>query len=134
MVHLKCRIYYIVTVFIVLILGMSSREFSDSLPLFISNHVGDGLWASMIYFGLRAMLMNKNLFWSFWISMIFCFCIEFSQLYQASWLTGVRNSLIGSLVLGKGFLILDLIRYSVGIVLSLLIDRYLLKFKSARLR
>lgn len=121
---MRARIYYLVTVIIVIILGMSSRIFADSLPLFISKHFGDGLWASMIYFGVRMLLVNKKLFWAFGISMIFSFCVEFSQLYQADWNNEIRDTFMGSLILGKGFLAVDLFRYSVGVLLSYCVDKY----------
>ncbi|MEQ4482858.1 DUF2809 domain-containing protein [Cohnella silvisoli] len=81
----------------------------------------------MIYCGVRALLVNKRLIWAFGISILFCYCIEFSQLYQADWINGIRRTYVGSLVLGKGFLAVDLVRYSVGILLAFWIDRYFYK-------
>lgn len=130
MITLRARIYYLLIVIIVTVLGMGSRVFADSLPLFISIHFGDGLWSSMIYFGVRTIWVDKKLHWAFWISLIFTFSIEFSQLYKAEWLIGIRNSFLGALVLGKGFLGVDLVRYSVGIIISYWIDRCISKQSS----
>lgn len=121
----RARVPYVISVIIVVILGMSSRTYSDSLPDFVAQHFGDALWASMIYFGVRLLFVNKSLFWTAGISLIFCFAIECSQLYQADWINGIRATRLGALILGKGFLTVDLVRYSVGIVISLGIDKYI---------
>lgn len=124
MINLKNRIIYIVIFVVVIILGLSSRVFSDHLPLFISNHFGDALWASMVYFGCRILFRNKGLFVSVVLSLLFSYSIEFSQLYQADWINDLRSTLLGALILGKGFLSMDLIRYGIGIMCSWVIDRY----------
>ncbi|MGM0883366.1 MAG: DUF2809 domain-containing protein [Bacillota bacterium] len=121
---MKARILYIIAILIVMVLGISSRAFADSLPVFVGEHFGDALWASMIYFGVRAVWSNRSFIWAGLISVLFCFGIEFSQLYQADWINAIRSTIIGSLILGRGFLTVDLVRYSGGILLSLLIDRY----------
>ena len=122
------RISYLIAVFIAIILGFCSRAFSKELPEFVADHFGDALWASMIYFGVRCLWINRNLSWAVVFSFIFCFGIEFSQLYQADWINGIRNTFFGSLVLGKGFVAVDLVRYSVGIMAACLIDKVLLKY------
>ncbi|WP_229263524.1 ribosomal maturation YjgA family protein [Cohnella cholangitidis] len=99
--------------------------YAESLPDFIASHFGDALWAAMVYFGVRMLFVNKSLYWAMIASLIFCFAIEFSQLYQASWINGIRNTLVGGLVLGKGFVAADLVRYSVGVLISLGIDKIL---------
>jgi hypothetical protein len=114
--------YYIFLVLTVMILGISSRVFTEILPTFVAVHFGDMLWASMVYFGFRVLLINRSLFVSACISLIFSFLIELSQLYQADWINVVRSTLLGSLVLGRGFLAVDLIRYFVGISISFFID------------
>ncbi|WP_438350030.1 DUF2809 domain-containing protein [Paenibacillus sp. FA6] len=106
-------------------LGICSRAFSDVLPLFVSRHFGDALWASMIYFGCRILFVQQKLLISVYLSLIFSFTIEFSQLYQADWIIGIRSTLLGALILGKGFLVIDLIRYVVGITCSCIMDYYL---------
>nr|WP_223285205.1 DUF2809 domain-containing protein [Paenibacillus sp. PL91] len=124
---MKARLPYFIAVIVTMILGFSSRRFAEALPVFAAEHAGDALWASMIYFGVRAVGVQKSLLWAALISLIFCFGIEFSQLYQAQWIRSIRSTFIGALVLGSGFLAVDLARYSAGIILSLLIDGYFSK-------
>ncbi|MDY8023120.1 DUF2809 domain-containing protein [Paenibacillus polymyxa] len=119
----KARAAYLVAVLVTILLGLGSRVFSFQLPEFVANHFGDALWACMIYFGLRMLWMNRQLSVALWGSLLFCFAIEFSQMYQAPWINHIRATTLGGLVLGKGFLTADLIRYTVGIVVSWGLDQ-----------
>ena len=115
------RLYYLLGILSSILLGLMSRKFGASLPAFLANHAGDALWGMMIYFGFR-FLLPKSLGLSAILGASFCFVIEFSQLYQAGWINAVRNTTIGALVLGKGFLWIDLVRYTIGIFLAFIID------------
>lgn len=119
----KARAAYLVAVLLMILLGLGSRAFSTRLPAFVVNHFGDALWACMIYFGLRMLWVNRQLSVALWGSLLFCFAIEFSQMYQAPWINHIRATTLGGLVLGKGFLTVDLIRYTVGIVISWALDQ-----------
>lgn len=122
---MRARLIYLIAVIVVILLGMSTRIFTEALPVFVVDNFGDALWASMIYFGTRMLLAHKKLYWSVGFSLLFCFTIECSQLYQADWINAIRNTAIGGLVLGYGFLYVDLIRYSLGVLCAYLIDRYI---------
>ncbi|BBH22830.1 hypothetical protein Back11_41750 [Paenibacillus baekrokdamisoli] len=120
---MKARMVYLAAAVVVIVLGLGSRKFPDSLPEFISSNAGDALWAIMIYLGVRAIGINKSRGFAAGVSLIFCFAIEFSQLYQADWINSIRSTLLGALVLGKGFLFVDLVRYTVGIMIAFVVDR-----------
>lgn len=64
------------------------------------------------------------------VSLIFSYGIEISQLYQGEWINNVRSTLIGSLVLGHGFLFSDLICYTIGIFMAMIIDKFIFIKKS----
>lgn len=115
---------YAAAIFIAIVLGLSSRRYSYVLPDVISNNFGDILWASMVYFGFRFMLMKRQLAWAVSLGVIFCFGIEFSQLYQAEWIIELRKTVVGSLILGRGFLTIDLLRYVIGIAIAFGVDKY----------
>ncbi|SFL43243.1 Protein of unknown function [Paenibacillus sp. 1_12] len=121
---MKARFFYISSILIVILLGMGSRQFPEALPAFIVEHAGDVCWASMIYFGFRFLFIDKPLLLAVTISLLFCFAIEFSQLYQAVWINEIRHTFVGALILGQGFLKLDLLRYAVGVLLAVWIDYY----------
>ncbi|MGF9915052.1 DUF2809 domain-containing protein [Paenibacillus ehimensis] len=118
----RARVAYIAAVFAAIALGLGSRAFADRLPVFVAEHFGDALWACMVYFGFRACFAHWKVSFALWCSLAFCFAIEFSQLYQADWINRIRETTLGALVLGKGFLTADLVRYSAGIAVSSLID------------
>jgi len=131
---LKQRLGYAGAVLIVIVLGISSRAFADRLPLFLSLHAGDALWGSMVYFGFRVLLTKRELYKSLIPALIFSYGIEFSQRYQADWINGIRATLPGGLILGQGFLWMDLLRYSVGIGLAYLLEAILASRLSRRCR
>ncbi|WP_245699767.1 DUF2809 domain-containing protein [Paenibacillus glacialis] len=124
MAYLKARVVYIIVFFTVIILGISSRVLTDVIPIFVSRHFGDIFWASMVYFGCRILLLKQRLMVSVYLSVLFSFTIEFSQLYQAEWINSIRSTVLGALILGRGFLSVDLIRYMVGIVFSYVMDYF----------
>jgi len=52
----------------------------------------------------------------------FRFFVEISQLYHTPWIDSIRQTTLGGLVLGFGFLWTDLIWYSVGIAIGAVTD------------
>ncbi|WP_242918405.1 DUF2809 domain-containing protein [Pontibacter liquoris] len=121
------KIKYAITVVVIIILGLCSRKFSDQLPFFVADNSGDMLWAAMVYFGFRCIFTTKSLPWAFGASLLFSYVIEFSQLYQVDWINEIRHTTLGALVLGKGFLWVDLLRYLLGITIAYLADLFLWK-------
>ncbi|MGQ7887928.1 ribosomal maturation YjgA family protein [Paenibacillus sp. WC2504] len=115
---------YAAAIVVTIVLGLSSRRFPNVFPDIIAVNAGDILWASMIYFGFRFICTKRSLAWAVGWSVIFCFGIEFSQLYQAEWIVAVRRTVVGSLILGRGFLTIDLARYVIGIAAAWLFDKY----------
>jgi len=112
--------------------GLASRHFGDQLPNWVHEHAGDACWAGMIYFGVRIVWPRRSLVWAMGLSCAFSWMIEFSQLIQTSWLIEIRSTVWGALILGHGFLVIDLIRYTVGILCMVMIDRYFLRNKMAK--
>lgn len=119
----KRKIAYIFAILLTIGLGLASRKWSNILPLFLAENAGDVLWAMMVFFGFRFLLTQKSLSASLALSFLFCFLIECSQLYQANWINQLRTTTIGALILGKGFLPIDLLRYSVGILIAFIVDK-----------
>jgi len=65
----------------------------------------------------------RTTFWVAVIALVFSYLIEFSQLYQATWINSLRANRIGGLVLGYGFLWSDLLCYTVGIAFGIMIEK-----------
>lgn len=120
------RIGYLVAVVLTILFGLASRKFSQLLPVFVAENAGDALWAMMVYFGFRFLIIRRSLQTAIILSLLFSYSIEFSQLYQASWINNLRSTLLGSLILGKGFLTVDLFRYTAGIIFATFLDQVML--------
>ena len=50
------------------------------------------------------------------------YLIEISQLYHAPWIDAIRATALGGLVLGFGFLWSDILCYTVGVLLGIIVD------------
>ena len=124
----KMRVSYLIAIAITISLGLASRNWSTLLPSFVAQNAGDMLWAMMVYFGFRLLLVRKNTLTAIWLSFLFSFGVEFSQLYQEDWINQIRRTTLGALILGKGFLVEDLVRYTVGIIIATVLDKMALKF------
>ena len=118
----KTRFNYFIIIVSVIILGIFSRKIDD-IPTFI----GDTLYAVMIYFGMRMLFINNSFKMTSMLGLIFCFCIEFLQLYKAEWLLAIQRTTLGHYALGQGFIWNDLGFYSLGIIIAFFIDFYLVK-------
>lgn len=119
------RIIYLTMAIIVIILGLITRKASD-MPSLIKLYSGDISW------GLMAFIFNKKSTLHIAIySIIFSFGIELSQLYHAPWIDGIRNTTLGGLILGFSFLYSDLLCYTLGIGVGIVLDKiiYLKSFK-----
>lgn len=124
----KMRIFYLIAIVITILLGLASRKWSLLFMSFVALNAGDVLWAMMVYFGFRFLLVRKNTLTIFILSFLFSFGIEFSQLYQEDWINKIRGTSMGALILGKGFLTEDLIRYTAGIIFATVLDKMAIKF------
>jgi len=122
----KHRITYFILIVIVIVLGLLSRRFA-AIPLFI----GDILWATMVYFIMRFLFIVKPVRFNVIAALIFCFAIEFSQLYKAPWINELRHTLFGRLVLGEGFLWSDLLCYVIGVGIGVGLEKILSKSSQA---
>ena len=80
------------------------------------------MYAVLIYFGFRFILIDFKKATSHLLSLLFCFGIEILQLVQIDWLIAIRKTTLGHYVLGVGFLWLDLLCYIIGTLLAFLID------------
>lgn len=111
------RLSYFILIISTIILGILSRNI-DGVPTFF----GDTLYAIMVYFGMRLLFIKKSLKKALALALMFCFCIELLQLYQAEWLLSIRRTTLGHYVLGQGFLWSDLFFYTLGITIAFGMD------------
>ena len=118
------RIIYAVAIVIVIAVGLASRTTAadEFLPAWLANFSGDTLWALMVFLIFGFLFPKAKTAIIAGAALAFSFGIEFSQLYQAEWLNPIRQTQIGALILGSGFLKSDLICYTVGIFIGVIFE------------
>ncbi|HEY2582111.1 MAG TPA: DUF2809 domain-containing protein [Mucilaginibacter sp.] len=119
---LRSRITYFFLIILTIIIGLLSRQITG-VPLFI----GDILWALMVYFIVRFFFIKRSVKFSVMWSLLFCYGIEFSQLYKAPWIDNLRHTLFGRLALGDTFLWGDMLCYTVGVGIGIITETIILK-------
>lgn len=117
----RSRLLYLILIIIVMILGILSRKIGN-LPEIISLYSGDILWALMVFLIISFIFNKKSTIFTIAWAIIFSYSIEISQLYHAPWIDAIRNTTLGSLILGFGFLWSDLVCYTIGILIGIVID------------
>ncbi len=121
------RAVYLLAAGFTVMFGLASRRYAHSLPTWLGEYAGDTLWALMVFFGFGFLLPRLTTKQISLLALAFSFLIELSQLSQAGWLLSLRSTRLGGLVLGYGFLWSDLICYSVGVLIGIILERLLLK-------
>jgi hypothetical protein len=97
-------------------IGLISRRIG-----WIPTETGDALWAMMVFCLWRIVLQNKKLPLVAITSLAHCYLVEFSQMITWRWLVSFRQTFIGHMMLGQGFLWIDLLAYSIGIIVIYMI-------------
>ena len=116
----------------ILFAGLESRRFRSSLPPFLAEYSGDTLWALMLFLMVSAIMTSQPLKVRATTSLALSYLVELSQLYHALWIDSIRQTTLGGLVLGFGFLWSDLVCYSVGIALGAIAELVLKRNKKMK--
>ena len=106
---------------LIICIGWPSRLFQEHLPDWYTTYCGDFLWAGLVYLFLVCLFSWKPKT-GWWATILLTYAIEFSQLFHPAWLNAIRDTLIGRLALGYGFLWSDLVAYTLGISLAAFVD------------
>lgn len=102
--------------------GLASRRYRGQLPAFLAEYAGDTLWALMLFLLISTLLAGRPVLARAAISLALAFLVEISQLYHAPWIDSIRQTLLGGLMLGFGFLWTDLVCYSVGVMIGVIAE------------
>lgn len=123
------RWVYFLLFLLSILTGLLSRKASLFLPNFINTYLGDAIWAIMVYFLFRYLFYRLGQTKTALLALTFSYGIELSQFYHAPWLDEIRNTILGGLILGFGFLWSDIVAYTLGIVAAFFIDSKALNTK-----
>jgi hypothetical protein len=101
-----------------LLLALGIRRAWAYLPSWINFWIGDFLWAAMLYFLGLAILgsVDRRRYTAFLIP--FCWLVEASQAWHTPWLDAFRETTIGGILLGHGFLWSDVAAYTAGVLVA----------------
>ncbi len=105
-----------------IVLGLGSRRFGAVLPGFIASYAGDTLWALALFLFLGFLLPRMTTGRVAALTFAGSLLVEISQLYHAPWIDSVRQTTIGGLILGFGFLWSDLACYAAGVGLGVALE------------
>jgi hypothetical protein len=115
----RSRVAYAIAIVAVVISGLLSRSsLAEYMPSFIATYAGDTLWALMVFLGFGFLFPGMGTLVVAGVALAVSFGVEFSQLYQADWINGVRDTRMGALVLGAGFLGSDFVCYTTGVAMG----------------
>lgn len=114
----RSRPLYALLVLAVIAAGLASRRYPWLLPAQFGKYPGDALWALMVMLLYGLARPGWSIARAAAAALATSFAVECSQLYQADWINAVRHTTLGHLVLGSGFHALDLLAYSVGVVIG----------------
>lgn len=126
MAYKRYRLLYGIITIAIIVLGICIKKVPNLIPNFLSDYLGDALWAAMIFFGIGFVFKTMKTKKVALNSIAFCYIIEFSQLYHASWIDNIRNTTLGGLVLGYAFSWTDLISYAIGIVIAVIFEEIII--------
>ncbi len=112
----KRRLFYFLAIVFLIFLGLSSRKVSG-----IPEETGDALWAMMVFCLIRLVFIRQKLSCIALASLLVSYAVEFQQMIKWPWLVEFRRTFIGHMLLGQGFLWIDLVAYTIGIVIVFLI-------------
>lgn len=101
-------------------LAIATRTHAHWFHPLVVKYGGDVIWAGMFLFFMRIFFSKMKL----WKLALLCYALgvadELLQLYHAPWIEAIRQTRIGGLILGFGFLWSDIICYATGIVIAYL--------------
>ena len=122
-------VIYIPLMVAIIAMGLPARFLDVPLPYFYTQYAGDYLWA-MLVFILFSLLGNFSTKRGIWVTLLFCYCIEITQICQEPWLNELRRFKLIALVIGYGFLWSDILGYTLGVLTGAWIDHKLRKLLS----
>lgn len=112
--------------------GLATRVVSLPWPEFVSNNFGDALWTVAVYLCICFLSPKANKIAIVTLAAFISIAIEFSQLLTFPWLVSIRETLPGRLLLGTGFLWIDIPRYLSGALAAFFIEWFWEPLKQKR--
>jgi hypothetical protein len=104
----------------VVALGLASRRYPGLFPAFLGKYPGDALWALMVFCGLGFIIPGRSAMRLAVCALLISYVDEFTQIYQAPWINGIRGTYVGHLILGSTFSCFDMLAYTLGVAIGVM--------------
>ena len=121
------RSAYVALIILTIVLGLVLRRVPMGLPYVLVKYGGSMLWAMMVYWIVAALAPAWSALTTGIFSAVFATLVEFSKLYHESVLDAFRRTLAGTLLLGRYFSWWDVVAYCAAIVITVRLDRSLIR-------
>lgn len=118
----RARMKYGALIAVTVAAGLTTRVFKARFPATM-DALGDGLWAMMIFLLISFAWPTAGVWRRAGAALAFAFAVEFSQIYHAPWIDRIRRTTVGATVLGFTFDWKDLMWYTAGVVLGVIVSR-----------
>lgn len=118
MAFLAVRFRYVALAAITVAVGLAVHDARTALAPAVRDVLGDALWAMMIFWISGVIAPGGRIASRAAAALAVCFAVEASQLLEVKWLTSLRHTTPGHLVLGNGFDRRDLIAYAAGVAIA----------------
>jgi hypothetical protein len=103
-------------------LGLASRLYRAGVQTFVAEYAGDTLWAVLAFIVIAVLAPDWPTRRIAIVALLASYADEVSQLYHAPWIDAIRSTRLGALTLGYGFLWSDVVCYTVGVALCVLVE------------
>jgi glycopeptide antibiotics resistance protein len=111
------KFWYALAIFAVIIIGLGSRRY-----LQLGKYPGDALWTIVVFLLLGFALPRVSTLKVTALALLISSAVEFGQLYRAPWLVAIRSTTLGHLLLGSDFNWGDLVAYTIGALIALVVE------------
>lgn len=113
------RLWYLIIVIGVIIVGLVSRELSSWLPKWI----GSILWGTMVFFIMGSIFRDRTTRYIGLLASVFSMGVEIAKLYHTPEIDDFRYTTIGGLLLGQVFSWNNIFLYITGIILGAICEK-----------
>ena len=121
--RLRTRASYVALALGTIALGLGVHWRGGVLSSTFRDVLGDALWAAMVAWWIGAIAPGASLRTRAATALTICVAVEVSQLYHSAVVDALRSTTAGSLILGSGFDPRDLVAYTLGVLLAVIIER-----------
>jgi len=112
------RLVYVGIAIVCIALGLLVRWPAVGLPREVAKYAGSILWAAMVYFLLRAMVLRWAIVMAAGVAAVLVALGEATQLISLPWFDAWRATTLGHLIFGRTFAVEDILAYWIGILLA----------------